>query len=282
MELQSLRTFQTVVEEGGVLSASRKLHTVQSNVTNRIKRLERELGAELFYRKGRGLELSPAGKVLLGYAQQMLQLESQAGLAMRQVGEQAGELRIGAMETFAARRLPSALKALRQSHPGMQLQIRAATSGKLVQKVLEHQLDCAFVGGPVEHPDLLVDPVGEEHLVLAHARGQAYRQLPLVQFREGCSYRNRALTWQRESGHEAGEVIEFGTPDGILGCVAVGLGCSLIPTWLVENSRYRDELELEELPARLSRVPLVMVRHRAAAGLKAMERLLEIAREQGG
>ena len=58
MELVALRTFQTVVEEGGVLAASRKLNTVQSNVTGRIRRLEEELGVELFFRKGRGLELA--------------------------------------------------------------------------------------------------------------------------------------------------------------------------------------------------------------------------------
>ena len=66
MELQSLRTFQTVVEEGGILSASRKLNTVQSNVTTRIKRLEKEVGAALFYRKGRGLQLAPSGRVGAG------------------------------------------------------------------------------------------------------------------------------------------------------------------------------------------------------------------------
>ena len=68
MELIALRTFQAVVEEGGILAASRKLNTVQSNVTSRIRRLEEELGAELFFRKGRGLELAPPGRVQIGRA----------------------------------------------------------------------------------------------------------------------------------------------------------------------------------------------------------------------
>ena len=87
MELVALRTFQTVVEEGGILAASRKLNTVQSNVTNRIRRLEEELGTELFFRKGRGLELAPSGRVLLDYARRMLLLERQTSSAVRQVGE---------------------------------------------------------------------------------------------------------------------------------------------------------------------------------------------------
>ena len=84
MELVALRTFQAVVEEGGILAASRKLNTVQSNVTGRIRRLEEELGAELFFRKGRGLELAPSGRVLLDYARRMLMLERQTSAAVRQ------------------------------------------------------------------------------------------------------------------------------------------------------------------------------------------------------
>ncbi|RTL30314.1 MAG: LysR family transcriptional regulator, partial [Rhodocyclaceae bacterium] len=99
------------------LAASRKLNTVQSNVTGRIRRLEEELGTELFHRKGRGLELAPSGRVLLDYARRMLLLERETSAAVRQVGESAGELRIGAMETFAAVHLPRALKAVRARHP---------------------------------------------------------------------------------------------------------------------------------------------------------------------
>ena len=96
----------------GILAAARKLNTVQSNVTARIRRLEEELGAELFFRKGRGLELAPPGRVLLDYSRRLLMLERQTAVAVRQVGEATGELRIGAMETFAALHLPQALKLI--------------------------------------------------------------------------------------------------------------------------------------------------------------------------
>ena len=83
MELISLKTFKTVAEHGGVLAASKLLHTVQSNITARIKRLEEELDTALFYRKGRKLELTPAGTTLLEYANKLIQLEQQAGIAVR-------------------------------------------------------------------------------------------------------------------------------------------------------------------------------------------------------
>ncbi|MEH6471368.1 MAG: LysR substrate-binding domain-containing protein [Halopseudomonas sp.] len=275
MELLSLRTFQAVAEEGGVLSASRKLNTVQSNVTTRIKRLEEELGTELFYRKGRGLELAPSGRVLLDYARQLLQLESRAGAAVRQVGEQTGELRIGTMETFAALRLPSALKAVRQAHAGLELRVETNTSSVLIERVLDHKLDCGFVGGRVDHPDLEVSEVVQEELVLVRSAQQADGQSALILFREGCAYRACALAWQRECGHQVNEVMELGTLDGILGCVAVGLGCTLMPRRVVEYSRFRQELSVEALPAHLAMIPTMMIRHRNAVPLKAVTTLVE-------
>ena len=280
MELLSLRTFQAVVEEGGILSASRKLNTVQSNVTTRIKRLEEELGAELFYRKGRGLELAPSGRVLFDYAHQLLQLESQASAAVRQVGEQTGELRIGAMETYASLRLAPALKRVRLKHGGVELRVVTDTSSALVERVLKHKLDCAFVGGRVDHPDLSAFEVGREELVLVRSKQATGHQQQLILFREGCTYRARALAWQRESGHQLSEIMELGTLDGILGCVAVGLGCTLMPAWVVAHSRHADDLDIEPIESHLAMVPTVMIRHRKGLPMKALETLASAVLEQ--
>ena len=278
MELISLRTFEAVVEEGGVLSASRKLNTVQSNVTARIKRLEEELGVELFYRKGRGLELAPAGRVLLNYSRQLLQLEANACAAVRQVGEQSGELRLGTMETFAALHLPAALKALRQTHPGIDLRVYTETSAALIDQVLDHKLDCAFVGGAVEHPDLQVVEIQQVELVKVSSRQAGEDLTRLVLFHEGCAYRSRVLAWQQECGQQNTEIMEMGTLDGILGCVAVGLGSTLLPRWAVEQSRYREDLLIEALPERLALMPLVMVRRVDSVPLKVLDTLVAVAK----
>lgn len=273
MELVALRTFQAVVEEGGILAASRKLNTVQSNVTGRIRRLEEELGAELFHRKGRGLELAPSGRVLLDYARRMLQLERQTAAAVRQVGENCGELRIGSMETFAALYLPLALKSVRENHPRVELRVFTDTTANLTEKVLSHKLDCAFVAGPVIHPELDFEELAVEELVQVHAVGADPVQLPLILFREGCAYRTRALAWQRAIGHAVADAMEFGTLEGILGCVSVGLGWTLMPRRVVEQSPHAGELVIETPPPEISRVPTGMVTLRDAAPLAALRTL---------
>jgi DNA-binding transcriptional LysR family regulator len=275
MELVALRTFQAVVEEGGILAASRKLNTVQSNVTSRIRRLEEELGAELFFRKGRGLELAPSGRVLLDYARRMLLLERQTSTAVRQVGEGTGELRIGTMETFAALHLPKALKAVKTRHPQLELRVLTDTSAALIEKVLAHKIDCAFVGGPVLHPDIQFDELVVEELVQISAKGANPALQPLILFREGCAYRARAIAWQRASGHIVADAMEFGTLDGILGCVSVGLGWTLMPRRVVEQSLHAADLAIVSVPDNISRVPTGMIYLRDTAPTVVLKTLSE-------
>jgi len=281
MELVALRTFQAVVEEGGILAAARKLNTVQSNVTARIRRLEEELGAELFFRKGRGLELAPPGRVLLDYSRRLLMLERQTAVAVRQVGEATGELRIGAMETFAALHLPRALKAVRAAHPGIELRVFTDTSARLADRVIQHKLDCAFIAGPVIHPELEFSELLVEELVQVHAAGHDPLQQPLILFREGCAYRARALAWQRSQGHALADAMEFGTLEGILGCVAVGLGWTLMPRRVVEQSPHAGELVVDTVPPEIARVPTGMIRLREAPPLAALVTLAAALAETG-
>lgn len=282
MELVALRTFQAVVEEGGILAASRKLNTVQSNVTSRIRRLEEELGAELFFRKGRGIELAPSGRVLLDYARRMIRLEQETSAAVRQVGESIGELRIGAMETFAALHLPTALKAVRSEHPGVELRVYTDTSASLTDRILNHKLDCAFIAGPVVHPELEFEQLVVEELVQVSAADANPVLQPLILFREGCAYRTRAIAWQRTIGHAMADAMEFGTLEGILGCVSVGLGWTLMPRRVVEQSPHAGELVTQNLPPDIAQVPTGMITRRDAPPMNALKTLAHaIARSAG-
>jgi DNA-binding transcriptional LysR family regulator len=83
----------------------------------------------------------------------------------------------------------------------MELRVFTDTSAALTDKVLHHKLDCAFIAGPVIHPELVFDELIVEELVQVHAAGSNPLRLPLILFREGCAYRARALAWQRSQGH---------------------------------------------------------------------------------
>src|SRR5689334_1978194 len=98
MDLGDLRIFTAVVRAGGVTRAAERLNRVQSNVTTRIRQLERDLGVDLFIRQGKRLHLAPAGRLLLDYADRLLALAEEAQHAV-QDARPRGVLRLGAMES---------------------------------------------------------------------------------------------------------------------------------------------------------------------------------------
>ena len=121
MELSDLLTFSAVARLGGITRAADELNTVQSNVTQRVKALEAEIGTALFERHSRGMTLTGAGRRLLPYAQRMAALSREAMLAARDDGEPKGPLSIGSMETTAAVRLPSLLAEFHRRFPAVRL-----------------------------------------------------------------------------------------------------------------------------------------------------------------
>src|SRR5690606_38018566 len=104
IDLSSLEVFRAVVEEGGIIRASERLNRVQSNVTTRIKQLERRLGLQLFRKQGRKLVLSAEGEILLAYAQRLFRLADEAESELRG-GQPVGAFRIGSLESTAGSRL---------------------------------------------------------------------------------------------------------------------------------------------------------------------------------
>ena len=123
MELSDLRIFRAVVREGGVTRAAERLHRVQSNVTTRIRQIEDDLDTALFIREGKRLHLSPAGQVLLGYADRLLTLADEARAAVRDPRPR-GIFRLGAMESTAAVRLPGPLNEFHRRYPEVALELR--------------------------------------------------------------------------------------------------------------------------------------------------------------
>ncbi|MCK6390427.1 MAG: LysR substrate-binding domain-containing protein, partial [Azonexus sp.] len=169
--------------------------------------------------------------------------------------------------------LPRALKAVRNQHPGMELRVSTDTSAALADKVIHHKLDCAFIAGPVNHPELIFEQLVVEELVLVHAAGVDPVNLPLILFREGCAYRARALSWQRMQGHAVADAMEFGTLEGILGCISVGLGWTLMPRRVVEQSLHAADLVQQSVSPEISQVPTGMIHLRDTPPMPAMATL---------
>ncbi len=280
---RDLKVFRTVAAVGSVSGAAGELNCVQSNVTGRVRQLERQLQTPLFYRKARGMALAPGGRVLLDYADKVLRLLAEAEKAVRESGEQSGELKIGSMETTAAVRLPGVLAAYHEQLPEVDITLATGPTQDLVERVLAYELDGAFVGGVIRHPDLDCQAVFDEELVLvtepACAGPDDIGKRVLLVFRQGCSYRARAEAWMRESGLLPVRLMEFGTAEAILGCVMAGMGVTLLPRAFVARPGHEGAVAIHSLPPKTARLPTSFVRRKDTLVTRAMTRLLELVRE---
>src|SRR4029078_687727 len=101
IDLEALKIFRTVVDEGGVVRAANKLNRVQSNVTTRIRQLEEHLGTRLFRREGRAVRLAPDGNTLLAYADRLLRMADET-VSERRTGKPKGVFRLGSLESTAS------------------------------------------------------------------------------------------------------------------------------------------------------------------------------------
>jgi DNA-binding transcriptional LysR family regulator len=270
MEIADLVTFSAVARCGGITRAAGELNTVQSNVTNRIRALENEIGVRLFDRHSRGMILTAAGRRLLPYADRMTALSREAMHAARDDGIPKGSLTIGAMETTAAVRLPSLLASFHKRFPAVQLTLQTGPTATLLAAVLDGSLDGAFVAGPIDHDDISSTIAFREELVLVTARRWASltalrsatpRSGPTaLVFRTGCSYRQRLEQTLAELGWPSAARLEFGTLDGILGCVAANMGVTMLPRAVVERSELSGSIRAHAVGK--SRVDTLFVRRR--------------------
>ena len=271
MDPLALSTFSAVARKGSVSAAAHELHTVQSNVTARLKQLEAELGVALFTRHSRGMLLTEAGTRLLGYARRLSELADEARSAVRDDGQVQGSLRLGSMETTAAVRLPAVLGRFHRAHPDVQLEVRTGPTAELLDHVLAHRLDAALVAGPIDHKDLVGEAVFREELVLVAARDGPDLDarlraggLTAIVFRQGCSYRQRLEAHFSLRGWLPFRRLEFGTLEGVLGCVGAGIGVTVLPRSAVEGYRGRDDLQLRALAPKPVMVDTLLVRRRDA------------------
>ncbi|HEU4370303.1 MAG TPA: LysR family transcriptional regulator [Methylomirabilota bacterium] len=285
MDAADLRIFEAVARLGGMNRAAAELNTVQSNVTARIRALEDALGTPLFARHSRGVTLTGAGQRLLPYAARIRHLLEDARRVVGDDGTPRGSLTLGTLETTAAMRLSPLLSTYVAKHPRVDLVLRTGTTCELVEAVLEHRLEGAFVCGPVNHPDLEAEVVFREDLVILAARSARAlddllrtSDLKIVVLRAGCSYRQRLEAILAARGTVGVRVLEFGTLEAILGCVAAGLGITLLPRSIVGPSRRGDELAVHALPAAEARVETLFVRRREGFVSSALAAFLDLVR----
>jgi len=287
MDISDLRIFEAVSRHGSMNRAAQELHTVQSNVTARIRALEEELGISLFHRHARGVLTTPAGQRILPFVGRITKLLADARTAAQDDGSPSGALLLGSLETTTALRLSPLLSRFAKTYPEVRLVVTTGTTRKLLDDVIECRLEGAFVAGPVSHPDLDQEVVFQEELVLVTSRSihsmdelAEITDLRTIVFQIGCSYRQRLESLLAEMGIVTAKPLEFGSLDAIISCVSAGVGIALLPKGIVAAAWQEGRVAVHELPPERSLVDTLFVRRSDAYTSSAMTALLDMVRSK--
>ena len=258
IDLESLKIFRTIVDEGGVIRAAHKLNRVPSNVTTRIRQLEEHLGTRLFRREGRSIRLSAEGQTLLVYVDRLLRLADEAVSEMR-TGKPKGVFKLGSLESTAGSRLAPVLSRYHALYPDVVVELATGTAGALVARVMNFELEAAFVSEPFTAAGLEVRPVFEERLVLVTSRtirrvsGPAdIRRSTLIAFAQGCSYRRRIEEWLGGANVIPERIMEFASYQAMIACVAAGTGFAVVPKSVLQALHATKSVSQHALPKQIS------------------------------
>ncbi|GIP34806.1 LysR family transcriptional regulator [Paenibacillus sp. J2TS4] len=279
MEISDLVIFQSVAKEGSVSGAARQLNYVQSNVTARIKQLEKELRTSLFYRHSRGMTLTPEGKKLLEYSDKIIFTMKEMQSAFQDPDQPAGNVEIGTVETVI--RLPQILSVYYHRYPNVDLSLVTGVTEELVQDVIHHRLDGAFVTGPVIHPQIVQHEAFDENLVLVTHKSASdphdeLRNKPLLVFGAGCGYRAKLEHWLQGEGISPVKKIEFGTLETILGSVAAGLGITLVPELTAATLQELGKVNTFTVPREIGQIKTVFIRSTDSYLTNSIQKFIEV------
>lgn len=165
MDLRQLSALVAVAEAGSFSAAARAMHTVQSNVSTHIARLERELGVTLVDRSGGGL--TEEGLAVVSRARHIqAELDALTADVAALRDEVSGTVRLGCIGTSARWLVPLVLEELTREHPKVRAIVVDATTTSLVPRLLADELDLAVVNLPVTHPEVVAEHLFDEDRIL--------------------------------------------------------------------------------------------------------------------
>lgn len=251
MQLAQLRSFLAVADGGQFTRAARALHIAQPSLSQQIRALEQDLGAELFVRARSGARLTDAGRALLPLARSILADTETARREVQEVADlRRGRLRVGGTPSLCQGVLADVVRTFCQRWPGVEVGLREGGSRDLADELDVGGLDVALLVLPLPAgtTSLAAEPLVVEELVVASGAGQLppgdrgactpadLRGRPLVLPRVGYDLREAAVAACRSAGFEPVVAVEGGELDAVLALVRAGVGLALLPATAARRS----------------------------------------------
>jgi DNA-binding transcriptional LysR family regulator len=263
-----LQVFHAVAKQLSFTKAAEVLFMTQPAVTFQIKQLEEHFNTRLFDRGHGRISLTPAGELVLLYAEKILNLSSEMDVRLGEMtGEIGGSLLVGASMTIAEFMLPRILGEFKSLHPNVRPRLVVANSESIETRVAEHTLDIGFIESPSHQPNLQTENCCDDELMvicspkfpLAKSKEVAPQQLvehPFVSREPGSGTREFTDAYLRKAGVQPEDmqlVMEMGSPISLNGVLETGLGFSIASRASVQKAQRLGDLVAIPMKPRLIR-----------------------------
>lgn len=257
MDSNLLKVFVEVAREKSITKAANNLEFAQSNVTSRIKQLEKSLGFSLFHRVPKGVILSKEGEKLYPHAIEIVKKVKEATYDMKNIDKQE-HLIVGSTESNASTRIVPFLLQLHNDFPNTSLELITNTTREITKELIDYKVDIAFVSGEPKNDDLIILNKIDEKIVLVEPKNENCPNV-FLSFKNGCAYNEFGQSYLKELSDENFRNFEFGNYETILGCVKAGMGKSLLPLSIIKKLKYEKDLKIINLPEQLANMPTCLV-----------------------
>jgi len=251
MNFQRLRYFVGVAEGLNFSRAAERLCMAQPPLSYQMKRLEEELGVQLFHRTKRSVRLTDAGRLALVEARDLLVHAEQTANVVHRVGQgEVGRLAVGFVPSAANRVLPPILRAFSERYPGVELLLREVDPDRLLRGLSDGRVDVGFLYLPFEEDSLDSRPVPRETFVAAVPDTHPLSNEPRVALSalygepfvltpryQGAGLRDKIVEHCRQAGFEPKVVQEAWLMQTTVSLVAGGIGVTLVPASLQNLQR---------------------------------------------
>lgn len=287
MNLNDLKLFEAVVHHGNFTKAAEAMFTVQSNVTARIKNLEEEFGAPLFFRTSRKVTLTAAGETLMGYSKQLNHLIEEAKHAVHKSDTVKGQIRIGFLETTMTIEGPKLVNQLALKFPSVDLEFKSAMCDSLIKEVINYKLDAAFVPAPLNRPELEQIYIKDEEVVAVvpadcKSLDDLLKRNPLkaIVFDQGCVFRARLEAWLVNRGITHYHKTEMNSIEGVVNFIESGIGFSFLPKEIITTFYSGKNIKTYPLPKELGLMTTMLVYRKNIPKSHALEAFIGLVRSR--
>jgi len=257
MDSNLLKVFVSVANNKSISLGAKELNFAQSNVTSRIKQLEKSLGFSIFHRVPKGVILNREGEKLYKHAVEIVSKVDDAIVDMQNIHYQK-KLIVGSTDCNAAVRISSFLMKLHEDYPHIQLELLTGTTRDIREKILNYQVDIAFISGEPQDSELMILKKYEEEIAVLEPKNENTPNV-ILSFKEGCTYDEFLENYYKEKGIKVEKSLSFGSLETILACVKAGMGKTLLPTNLVDKLGFTDDLKITKLDAQTAYIPTCLV-----------------------